>query len=72
MPLTILLLIQYGLIEAKVIEVHLPSSEEGKLLDDYDKNRQNEKDEETLNDPDASIEDKADAANRLTDNGVIS
>lgn len=54
-----------ALIFAHVIDIHLPTSHDFGREYEYDKDRANKEAEETLQDPDASAQDKADALDQL-------
>ena len=67
--LAIFLISFYGILDAHVVDIHLPNSGEIKMMDDAEREKENDRNQEILNDPDASDEDRIKAAGSLQDNG---
>lgn len=61
----------YGVIESHTLDIHFPSSEEKKMEDDRQKDKENEEAHEVIDDPDSSDQDRIDAFNTLIDNGEM-
>lgn len=63
--------VAFGSIEAKVFDAHIMTPEEEHMCEKADRDRENEKNWETLYDEDASYSDKLEALDSLEKNGEI-
>ena len=69
--ITVFLLSYYGIINAHVVDIHLPNAEESALMDKGEKDKDSQHAQDILNNPTSTYLEQLDALDTLIKNGVI-